>query len=466
MKSEYQGPSIQTRFQAVWEDRWVRFRLALQQHGVEKGFQEFYRGWVLGWIKFIKPRKFDEGDLDDVRAFLSHLRAGERKEWQVRQAEEALRILFQDVEPRAWAKEWPEDLGELLPHDVVIDRAADIGRRPVAGAERFAGRSDTEECPAKYAGFLNQVEEALRVERYSYRTEKTYLDWVRRFVTFTRPGSRGDLEWSQAQDYLDFLTLARRVSSSTLNQALSALQFVFRAVLKRPMGGPGAIKRPERRQRVPTVLTPSEVKQLLDGMEGPGRLMAELMYGSGLRVLECVRLRVKDIDFGNHYLVVRGGKGDKDRRTPLPKAAIGRLKEQLEVARQRWEKDRALGVEGVFLPEALSIKYPHAAEEWIWYWLFPAGELSEDPWTKKIRRHHLCENGIQKLVKRSALRAGMTKPVTPHTLRHSFATHLLEAGTDIRTVQELLGHSDVSTTMIYTHVLNRPGIAVRSPLDG
>jgi integron integrase len=234
------------------------------------------------------------------------------------------------------------------------------------------------------------------------------------------------------------------------------------------------------------------VSSLLEGMTGTGRLMAELLYGSGLRVLECVRLRVKDVDFGNGYLVVRGGKGDKDRRVPLPKATVKGLKAQLGVARERWEKDAALGVEGVFLPEALSVKYPKAETEWGWYWLFPAGELSEDPWTKKFRRHHLGENGIQQLVKRSALRVGLVKPVTPHTLRHSFATHLLEGGADIRTVQELLGHADVSTTMIYclalaresrpaglasgqatvrlpsppgSHVLGRPGSKAASPLD-
>ncbi len=446
-----------------WEERWVRFRLALNQHGVERGHQEFYRGWVLSWMKFIKPRRFVEGNLEDVGEFLRHLGAGGRKGWQVHQAAEALRIFLQDVEPQAWAKEWPEDLVWLGPQDLTGGKAGDVGRGPLGGEDRFAGRSDVGECPAKYADFLDQIQEALRVERYSYRTEKTYLDWVRRFMVFVRPASRRELEWSQAREFLDYLTLARRVSASTLNQALSALLFVFQTVLKKKAGGP--VKRPERRKRIPTVLTREEVDRLLDSMTGTGRLMAELLYGSGLRVMECVRLRVKDVDFGNGYIVVRGGKGDKDRRVPLPQTTEKRLRDQIAIARERWENDRTAGMEGVFLPEALAVKYPNAETEWSWYWLFPAAGLSEDPWTKKFRRHHLSENGIQQLVKRSALRVGLTKPVTPHALRHSFATHLLEGGADIRTVQELLGHSDVSTTMIYTHVLGRPGSRAISPLD-
>ena len=443
----------------------MRYRLALKQHGVEARHQEFYRAWVLSWLRFLKPKGFEEGNLEDVREFLKQMAGTGRKVWQIKQAEEALRILFQAVEPRSWARVWPEDLFQWPVGELGQGTAAETGREPVAGAERFAGRSDGGECPEKYQGFLEQVEEALRLERYSYRTERTYLEWTRRFIVFTRPGSRRELNWEQAQEYLDYLTLVRRVSSSTLNQALSALQFVFRVVLKKRPGGSDGVKRPERRSRVPTVLAREEVRDLLAGMRGTGRLMAELMYGAGLRVLECVRLRIKDIDFANGYIVVRGGKGDKDRRVPLPKATVAGLKAQMAVARERWEKDRAMGVEGVFLPDALAVKYPNAATEWGWYWVFPAPNLSEDPWTKKIRRHHLSENGIQQLVKRSALRAGLTKPVTPHTLRHSFATHLLEAGSDIRTVQELLGHADVSTTMIYTHVLNRPGIVVPSPLD-
>lgn len=453
---------------AVWDERWVRFKMALRQRGVDARKQDFYRGRVLQFIKSIKPRRLEEAEKGDVERFLVLLREEGCAAWQCRQAEEALQVIFQEVDPRKWAREWPTGLVVCGAEEDVISLggAAALPRGPVGEGTRFLGRTDAGGLDGRYAGFVEQVREALRVERYSYRTERTYEDWLKRFLIFAQPASRMGITWAMAQEYFEYLTLERRVSGSTLNQAISALQFVFRAVLKRKAGGPAeGAKRPPARSRLPTVLSAGEVRQVLDLMSGTGKLMAQLMYGAGLRVLECVRLRVKDIDFANNYIVVRGGKGDKDRRVPLPQAAVPGLRDQLKVARGRWEKDCTLGVEGVFLPEALSVKYANAEREWGWYWLFPAGELSEDPWTRKIRRHHLTENGIQQLVKRCALRAGIAKPVTPHTLRHSFATHLLEGGADIRTVQELLGHSDVSTTMIYTHVLGRPGIVAASPLD-
>jgi len=447
--------------------------MALKQRGVEPRFQEYYRAWVLGFLGYIKPRKIAEASAEDVSGFLGKLAGEGKKEWQMRQAEEGVRVFFQEVEPQKWARDWPAFLEELAAR---IDggrarldgmEPAELGRGPVEGrgVSEFSNREDTGSLPERYASFVVEVTEALRVERYAYRTEQSYVDWVRRFLIFTEPKSRDDIRWWQVKEYLNYLTLKRRVSASTMNQALSALQFMFRGVLRRGGGGLEDVRRAAQSQRLPTVLSREEVTSLLELMEGQGLLMAELMYGAGLRVMECVRLRVKDVDFGNRYIVVRAGKGDKDRRVPLPKKTIPGLKVQLEVAKEQWEKDRRMGVEGVFLPEALSGKYVNAESEWGWYWLFPADGLSTDPWTKKIRRHHVGENGLQQLVKRVALRVGITKPVTPHTLRHSFATHLLEGGADIRTVQELLGHSDVSTTMIYTHVLGHPEVAAVSPLD-
>ena len=475
-----QEKSINTKSAAIWENRWVRFRMALKVAGVEPRMHEFCRGWVFGFLGFIKPAKFSQAGIGHVEGYLQKL-AGEGKEiWQVRQAEESLRVFYREVEPAGWAKDWPFDLMKKLEfgrgshggtrstegEETGGGDAAPVPRPPTAsGGTTFAGRTDTGELPEKYRNFYDLVEEMLRTERYAYRTEQTYLEWVKRFLIFAMPRTRRELKWEDAKSYLNYLTVVRRVSGGTQNQALSALQFLYGKVLRRPAGGKRELERAAQTVRVPTVLTREEVGRLLEGMAGPGKLMAELMYGAGLRVMECVRLRVKDLDFGNGYIVVRGGKGDKDRRAPLPRKLGKSLKAQLEQAKDRWERDRKMGVEGVFMPEALSVKYVNAGKEWPWFWLFASESLSIDPWTKVERRHHVDANGVQKLVKRCALRAGLTKPVTPHTLRHSFATHLLEFGADIRTVQELLGHSDVSTTMIYTHVLNRPGMVARSPLD-
>jgi integron integrase len=422
-----------------------------------------YRGWILGFLKFIKPRRHSQAIAKDVEEFLAKLGAEEKKDWQLRQAEEALRIFFTEVEPLNWAAHWPEGIERICGRIRATDAVRPPTRGPATG--ELLKRSDSGDLPARYAGFLDVVRETLRMERYAYRTEQTYLDWVRRFLIFAFPKSRREIEATHVREYLEYLTLVRRVSASTQNQALNALQFLFTKVLKRKIGMLDELARAPQSRRLPTVLSRTEVRALLDVMDGTGRLMADLMYGAGLRVTECARLRIKDVDFGNGYLVVRGGKGDKDRFAPLPESLKDALRAQIEVARERWTKDRAMGVEGVFLPEALSVKYVNADKDWRWFWLFPSPDLSEDPWTKRIRRHHLNVNGVQQLVRRAAMRAKITKPVTPHTLRHSFATHLLEGGADIRTVQELLGHSDVSTTMIYTHVLGRPNVAVRSPLD-
>ena len=468
-----QEKTIKHASAAVWESRWLRFRMALTVAGVEPRMHDYCRGWVWGFLGFIKPAKFSQAENGQVEGYLQKL-AGEGKEiWQVRQAEEALRVFYREVEPAEWARNWPSDLMRYVKCEMrnVSESLADTGaaavpRPPTArGGATFAGRTDTGELPEKYRNFYDLVEETLRTERYAYRTEQTYLEWVKRFLIFAVPRTRRELKWEDAKGYLNYLTVVRRVSSGTQNQALSALQVLYGTVLRRPAGGKRELERAPQTRRVPTVLTREEVGRLLEGMDGQGKLMAELMYGAGLRVMECARLRVKDLDFGNGYIVVRGGKGDKDRRAPLPRKLVKSLQAQLARAKERWERDRNMGIEGVFMPEALSVKYVNAGKEWAWFWLFPSEGLSIDPWTKVERRHHVDANGVQKLVKRAALRAGLTKPVTPHTLRHSFATHLLEGGADIRTVQELLGHSDVSTTMIYTHVLGRPEMAAVSPLD-
>jgi integron integrase len=264
--------------------------------------------------------------------------------------------------------------------------------------------------------------------------------------------------------YLEHLAVRRKVSAATQNQALNALVFLYDRVLERPLGDIGGFARARTGRRLPTVLSRSEVRGLLERMEGASRLMAALLYGTGMRLMECVRLRVMDVDFGYGQIRVRHGKGGKDRVVPLPEPLVPLLREHLEEVRGRFEADRAAGHGGVYLPEALARKYPNAPREWGWQWVFPASRLSADPRGNVLRRHHIHESALQKAVRRAALASGIAKRVSCHTLRHSFATHLLEDGYDIRTVQELLGHANLSTTMIYTHVTRKGGLGVRSPL--
>lgn len=312
---------------------------------------------------------------------------------------------------------------------------------------------------------IEQMRDALRLKHYSYRTEQTYLEWARRYILFHHKRHPADMGSPEIQAFLTDLAVRRNVAASTQNQALSALLFLYRDVLNLevdPVILPGA-RRPER---LPTVLSQEQVRRLIENLSGTHRLMAQLLYGSGLRLMECVRLRVKDVDFDYRTVVVRDGKGEKDRVTPMPGAVVPDLGRQIERVRILHDEDLQAGDGEVFLPDALERKYGGAARELAWQFLFPASRRSPDPRGHKQRRHHVDSTGLQKAVKTAAQQAGIRKRVTCHTLRHSFATHLLQNGYDIRTVQELLGHKDVRTTMIYTHVLQRGGLAVRSPLDG
>jgi integron integrase len=270
---------------------------------------------------------------------------------------------------------------------------------------------------------------------------------------------------AEIETFLTHLAVQENVAAATQNQAFSALLFLYREVLRRELDGPINALRAKKSRRLPLVLTPTEAHRILAALSGSYQLMAQLLYGSGLRLIECLRLRIKDIDFDQHQIIVRSGKGDKDRVTILPATLIPALQRHLQHVQRLHRADLAAGYGDVYLPYALARKYPDAARQWGWQYLFPAPTLSTDPRTGLTRRHHADPSGLQKAVKRAVRAAGLTKPVSCHTFRHSFATHLLQNGYDIRTVQELLGHSDVSTTMIYTHVLNRGGLAVRSPLD-
>jgi len=320
-------------------------------------------------------------------------------------------------------------------------------------------------APAKPPRLLDQVRDAIRRRHYSRRTEQSYVHWIRRFILFSDKRHPRDLGAPEVTAFLSHLARDRDVAAATQNQALAALLFLYKEVLDQPLPWLDQIERAKRPARLPTVLSVAEVQRLLAQMDGTKWLMASLLYGAGLRLRECLKLRVKDLDFDYGQILVRDAKGGKDRVTMLPQSVIEPLREHLVRVKVLHERDVASGHGDVELPDAIARKYPRAPYEWGWKFVFPSHKLSVDPRTGVIRRHHVFENYLIRGVKEAARAARIAKHVSCHTLRHSFATHLLERGQDIRTVQELLGHSSVDTTMIYTHVMNKGGRGVASPLD-
>jgi integron integrase len=312
---------------------------------------------------------------------------------------------------------------------------------------------------------LDQVREQIRLRHYSIRTEQAYVSWIKRYILFHDKKHPKDMDKAEIEAFLTYLAKDLNVSSSTQNQAFNALLFLYNQVLHKSLDDKINAIRAKKPRRLPTVMTNEEAMKVVKGLSGSNKLMAKRLYGSGLRLMECLRLRVKDIDFGMNQIMVRDGKGKIDRVTLLPESAKLKLIEHLERVKTFHEKDLSQGYGKVYLPYALSRKYPNANRDWGWQYIFPSKSLSKDPRTGEIRRHHIHENSLQKAVRKAVRLARIIKPVSCHTFRHSFATHLLEDGYDIRTVQELLGHKDVSTTMIYTHVLKKGGKAVRSPID-
>ncbi len=326
-----------------------------------------------------------------------------------------------------------------------------------------ATASNTSKKPPK---LLDQVRTEIRKRHYSLRTEQSYVHWIKRFILFHGKRHPRDMGAAEIEAFLSDLAVRQNVAASTQNLALSAILFLYREILGVKLPWLDGVTRAKKPQRRPVVLSRSEVQRLLDELPAdvPG-LIARLLYGTGMRLMEGVRLRVKDLDLSRGEILVRDGKGGKDRVTVLPQTLVEPLHAHLTVRRATYERDAKQGRAEVWLPHALARKYPKAAGEWAWQYVFAAARFSTDPRTRTVRRHHLSEQQVQRTVRATAKRAGLTKPVSPHVLRHSFATHVLEAGYDIRTVQELLGHKHVETTMIYTHVLNRGGRGVRSPLD-
>jgi integron integrase len=327
-------------------------------------------------------------------------------------------------------------------------------------------KPDTRFPPAERAPrLLDQVREAIRIRHYSIRTEEAYVHWVKAFIRFHGLRHPREMGAREVTTFLSHLATGRDVAAATQQQALSGLLFLYRNVLEVDLPWLDDLVRPKKPARLPTVLNQEEVARLLDAVRPGHDLMVRLLYGTGMRLMECLRLRIKDVDFVQREILVRDGKGAKDRVTVLPGSLVEPLRQQLQRGRCLFDQDRAAARPGVYLPHALERKYPNAGATWAWFWVFPAAGLSVDPRSGVERRHHAHEKSLQRAMKLAVAQAGIAKPVSVHTLRHSFATHLLHSGYDIRTVQELLGHADVSTTMIYTHVLNRGGRGVVSPLD-
>lgn len=440
---------------------WQDYLAVVISEGVPEAKARWYVKWAEQFARSVHALPLRNRTPEDVGNYLRHLSLNPNiKSWQVEQAAEALKMLYQRFLKISWATEWPDYLS-----DTNTQRNESRAEEVLLQPERFRDEGVWPIACAVHEDIIRRLRTQIRTLHYSLRTEQTYEQWIKRFFLFHQMKSPNEMGPEFVQEYLEYLAVDRKISASTQNQALNALVFLYKNILGAPLNEMGDFTRAKRPQRLPVVLSTTETERLLAQLSDVKGLMAGLLYGSGLRLMECLRLRVLDIDFDHSQIVVRDGKGQKDRVTVLPRRYEQQLREHLKSVKEHHNKDLASGGGSVYLWPALERKYPKASKEWIWQYVFPSDQLSADPRTKKVRRHHLHESLLQKAVKDAAVKAGLTKRVSCHVLRHSFATHLLESGSDIRTVQELLGHSDVSTTMIYTHVLNRPGIGVKSPAD-
>ncbi len=390
----------------------------------------FYAVWVSKYLDFCENQNQKGLDPSQLAELFIRQLGRKHEDWQVAQAREAVK-LYRYYRRRAESME-PDG---------------------------------SEDAKAQWRQVAEETVRMLRLKHRSLSTEKTYLGWLRQFYRFLDGRAPGDIDASHLKDFLSHLAVDRRVARATQNQAFNAILFVFRHVLDKDVDEIRTVVRARTRRRLPVVLTQAEVLRIFEHLQNHNRLMAQLIYGCGLRLMECARLRVKDVDFARGCLTVKSGKGDKDRVTMLPESLHDELRAHLEEVHALYEEDRAGGIAGVWLPDALERKYPNAGKEWGWFWVFPSRKLSVDPRSRVVRRHHVSANNLQKQFRRAVKKAGIAKNATVHTLRHSFATHLLEKGYDIRSIQELLGHAHVQTTMIYTHVARKNVLGVRSPLD-
>ncbi len=448
---------------------WDRYEELLARERVPESARRWYVVRAQEFVAAMRPKRLGQLTADEITAFFPrHARERRLEDWQYRQMVEAVQLLLVRLGdcPGAKAVEWDfwVEVGQALP----ADHPTRLGTLTPAEA---IDKNPRYSKAATERPLLQQLAQVLRARRYALRTEQTYVDWCHRFLVYLEghsrhtPGDYSKVGTADVQRFLTHLAVDLNVAASTQNQALNALVFLFRHVLERPLEEM-AFSRAKETRRLPVVLGTEEVRALLDALTGTPALLTRLLYGTGMRLMEGVRLRVGDLDFENRRIVVRNGKGGKDRVVPLPERLIEPLKAHLRQVAALHREDLEGGAGFVYLPHALARQSPNAPREWIWQYVFPSARLATDPKAGVVRRHHLNESGFQKVLKAAAQKAGIAKRVSSHCLRHSFATHLLQAGYDIRTVQELLGHQDVATTMIYTHVLERPGVVpVRSPVD-
>jgi integron integrase len=440
----------------------------LQELGVEAPRRPFYVHWVRRFFNTQqKGKRRGELGRGEIETFIQALTADPGvADWQVARARDALEVYYEQfrgialepVRTKAGKSKKGGDMpkaSDRIPAPRVLNQPSTI---PEPERPKPARKVDL-------AALEKATRVALRTEHYALKTERAYVQWIRRFVGYHRGRRPSHMGEGEIHQFLSHLAINERVAASTQNQALNAIVFLYRKVVKKEVGDFSDFPRARRAKRLPIVLSRQEVQTLLSRLDGAEGLVARLLYGTGMRISEALRLRVQDLAFDRNEITVRSGKGDKDRPVPFPASLKSELYQHMDGRRHQYEADRKKGMHEVELPGALARKYPKAPHQWKWQFVFAGTDYSVDPRSGARRRHHMHEVRVQRAVKRAATEAKITARVTPHTLRHCFATHLLEAGQDIRTVQELLGHSDVSTTMIYTHVLNKGPMGVVSPLD-
>ena len=452
---------------------WEKFIEKSKRYNLKPDTVRWYVKHAESYIKAHETRLSTHTKQDIDKYLQSKGRSIHIKDWQFCQIVDALRLLFVDVIALPWSVDYPWDSIKSQARSLPITHAT-IARQPMD--KQFSRNTEnttttSAEPPlssvqSQFSAVFDSLVCQIRVKNYSIRTEQSYVGWLSRFILFHQNQHPEKLGAKDIADYLTYLAVTRMVASSTQKQALNAIVFYYKHILKKSFEDIGDFTLSKKPRRLPVVLSPAEIERLLNTIIDPVyRLMASLLYGCGMRLMECIRLRIFDIDFDYHQIIIRDAKGKKDRVTPLPRKLIQSIRDQIEYAKNTHDEDVANGFGEVYIPVALGRKYPNAAREIGWQYVFPSQRLSIDPRNNQTRRHHIHENGLQRKIKLAASKSGVTKKVNCHALRHSFATHLLESGYDIRTVQELLGHSDVSTTMIYTHVLNKPGVSVNSPFD-